>query len=189
VQTRGCFETEETDEEWWVFDGGLSGSVRTALSRGYRLGFLGGTDNHSGWPTRRGNRYVGLTAIQAPELTLSSLFSAMHARRTYATTGARIVADVTLNGQPLGSELLLEPGADRVFHITIHGTAALEAVQVIHAGHVLAELPVASDSADLDLEWADERPGRPLEDVYYYVRARQSDGNCVWTSPFWVDMP
>ena len=189
VQTRGCFEAEETDARWRIWDGGLGGSVRTALARGYRLGFVGGTDNHSGWPTRKGDGCCGLTAIQAPELAWGELFRGLHARRCYATTGARIVADVTFNGAPMGSELRLQPGAERRLRVRIRGTAPLECVQVIHCGHLLAELPVAADCPDLDAEWLDERPGRPLEDVYYYLRARQHDGECLWTSPFWVDLP
>jgi len=189
VQTRGCFEAEETDARWRIWDGGLGGSVRTALARGYRLGFVGGTDNHSGWPTRKGDGFCGLTAIQAPQLAWGELFRALHARRCYATTGARIVADVTFNGAPMGSELRLQPGAERRLRVRIRGTAPLECVQVIHCGHLLAELPVAADCPDLDAEWLDERPGRPLEDVYYYIRARQHDGECLWTSPFWIDLP
>ena len=189
VQTRGCFEAEETDECWRIWDGGLGGSVRTALARGYRLGFVGGTDNHSGWPTRKGDGFCGLTAIQAPALAWGELFGALHARRCYATTGARIVADVTLNGHPMGSELHLQPGAERRLRVRIRGTAPLECVQVIHCGHLLAELPVADGSPDLDAEWTDDRPGRPLQDIYYYVRARQQDGECLWTSPFWIDLP
>lgn len=189
VQTRGCFETEETDEQWRIYDGGLGGSARTALMRGYRLGFIGGTDNHCGWPTRQGAGYCGLTAVQAADLDTQAVFNAMHDRRCYATSGARIVADATLNGHPMGSELKLEPGQERIFQIQIHGTAPIAAVQIIHCGYVLADLPVEVDQIDFAGEWADERPGRPLEDVYYYVRARQTDGHCVWLSPFWVDLP
>ena len=126
---------------------------------------------------------------QTARLDLSSLFGALHARRSYATTGARIVADVTLNDAPLGSELQLEPSAERRLQIRIHGTAPLQTVQIVHGGYVLAELEPDADSPDMVTEWADERPGRPLEDCYYYVRARQHDGECVWTSPFWIDLP
>jgi hypothetical protein len=98
------------------------------------------------------------------------------------------VADATLNGQPLGSELQLAPDAPRAFRIRVHGTAPLVAVQLISMGAVLADLPVDGDSPDLELTWSDDRPGRPLEDVYYYVRARQADGHCAWLSPWWVDL-
>ena len=54
----------------------------------------------------------------------------------------------------------------RHLRVRIRGTAPLQCVQVIHCGHPLAELPVTADSPDLDTEWVDERPGRPLEDVF-----------------------
>jgi len=189
VQTRGAFETEETDEEWRVYDGGLCGSARTALMRGYRLGFIGGTDNHCGWPTRRGAGYCGLTAVQASSLDTRTIFDALYQRRCYATSGARIVADATLNGHPMGSKLKLKPGEERKLRIRIRGTAPIVAVQIVHCGYILAELPVEDGQLDFDGEWSDERPGRPLEDIYYYIRARQTDGHCVWLSPFWIDLP
>ena len=132
---------------------------------------------------------VGLTAVQASSLDTKSVFRALHDRRCYATSGARIVADVTLNEQPMGSELTLDPGVERRFRIQIRGTAPIVAVQMIHFGYVLAEFDVDGASWDFETEWCDDRPGRPLEDVYYYVRARQADGHCVWMSPFWIDLP
>jgi hypothetical protein len=189
VQQRGAFETEVPDPDWRVAWGGLGGSVRTALLRGHRIGFVGGSDNHMGWPSRATGRagYDGLTALQAPELDGPALFDALYRRRCYATSGARIVADATLNGEPLGSELVLPPGARREFRIRIRGTAPLVAVQIVSLGAVLVDFVLEPESWDFEITWADERPGRPLQDVYYYVRARQADGHCAWLSPWWVD--
>lgn len=189
VQTRGAFETEEVDPLWRIYSGGFGGSARTALMRGYRVGFISGSDNHCGWPTRNGAKYVGITAVQAQQLDTESIFDALYRRRCYSSSGARIVADATLNGYPMGSELRLNPGDTRLFRIRIYATATLDSVQLIHCGYVLADFPVEKDSLDFAIEWADERPGRPLEDAWYYVRARQIDGHCVWLSPFWVDLP
>jgi hypothetical protein len=189
VQGRGAFETEQTDLDWRIRHGGFGASALTALAKGYRIGFIGGTDNHCGWPTRQGAGYCGLTAVQTANLDTKSVFDAMYHRRCYATSGARIVADATLNGHPMGSELKLDPGVERKFRIKIQGTVPLTAVQVIHCGCMLADLPVGENQLDFDIEWCDERPGRPLEDVYYYIRARQEDGHCAWLSPFWVDLP
>ncbi|MGC9468255.1 MAG: hypothetical protein ACP5HS_06675, partial [Anaerolineae bacterium] len=190
VQNRGSFETEEADPVWHVRWGRFGGSVQTALLRGHRVGFIGGTDNHTGWPTRRSGEpgYGGLTAVQASNLDTQSLFEALYRRRCYATSGARIVADATLNGCPMGSELRLAPCAPRVFEIQVHGTAPLVAAQVVSMGAVLADLPVDADTWDFEATWQDDRPGRPLEDVSYYVRVRQADGHCAWLSPWWVDM-
>jgi hypothetical protein len=189
VQSGGAYESEEADETWLIRRAGLGGSARTALMRGYRLGFVAGTDNHSGWPSRGGGtRRVGLTAVIAGRLDTGSVFEALHARRCYATSGARIVADVTCNGRPPGSELRLGVEERPEFRIGIRGTCPLTHVQIIHMGYVLANLPVEKDCPDFDAVWADERPSRPLDDAYYYVRARQQDGHCVWVSPFWVDL-
>lgn len=187
-QARGSFEDEMPDPLWRIDVGGFGSSVRTALARGFRLGFTGGTDNHSGWPARLGGSWCGLTGVHAETLTVADLFQALHARRCYATTGARIVADMTLNGYPMGSEVALAPGEARTLQIKLHGTAPLAAVQVISCGAVLADLPVPADCVDLELTWTDDRPGRPLRDCYYYVRARQVDGHCAWLSPIWIDL-
>lgn len=189
VQNRGAFESEEPDGLWRVYWGRLGGSAQTALMRGHRIGFVGGTDNHTGWPSRLSGKagYGGLTAIQADALEGSTLFDALYRRRCYATSGARIVADATLNGFPIGSELRLLSGEQRTFDIRIHGTAPIVAVQILSMGTVLADLPVTGESLDFAATWSDDRPGRPLQDVAYYVRARQSDGHCVWLSPWWVD--
>ncbi len=189
VQNHGAFETEMPDALWRVRWGRLGGSVRTGLLRGHRLGFVGGSDNHMGWPTRldMGGGYGGLTAVQASRLDGAVLFDALYRRHCYATSGARIVVDATLNGLPMGSELSLPPDAERVFRISVRGTAPLAAVQIISLGAILADLPVGDMSPDLELRWSDDRPGRPLDDVYYYIRIRQSDGHCAWLSPWWVD--
>jgi len=187
-QQRGSFEAEEPDPEWRIDVGGYGSSVRTALARGYRLGFTGGTDNHCGWPTRCPHGWCGLTGVQADELTLPSIFEALYSRRCYATSGARIVGDFRCGENPMGSEIEQAPGQPRTFEILVRGTAPLVAVQIISCGAVLADLPVEPDSPDLNVTWSDERPGRPLRDVYYYVRARQTDGHCIWFSPIWFDL-
>jgi hypothetical protein len=189
VQGRGSFETEEVDHRWRVRAGGYSGSVRTALARGYRMGFTGGTDNHKGWPTRKGTGYAGLTAVQTNKLTTAGVFVALRDRRCYATSGVRIVADARMNGHPIGSDIHLEPGEQPHVKVMIKGTAPLTDVQIIHAGHVFAEFEVERGTTDFHGEWTDERTGRPLENVYYYVRARQENGHCVWLSPWWISLP
>jgi len=83
---------------------------------------------------------------------------------------------------------VLAPDDPRLFQIRVRGTVPLDAVQIVSMGVVLADLHVEPDSPDLDVVWEDDRPGRPLQDVVYYVRIRQTDGHCAWLSPFWVDL-
>ena len=187
-QIRGAYESEALDPTWGVVAGGYGGSVQTALTRGYRVGFVAGSDNHCGWPTRNLDRTVSMTAVQSARLDQKSIFDALYRRRCYATSGVRIVADATLEGQPVGSEIRLASGEPRRFKIMIKGTAPLKAVQIVHHGIVLADLPVDGQSTDFVGEWSDERPGRPLKDAWYYVRARQADGHRVWLSPWFIDL-
>lgn len=186
VQNRGSFEQEEQQEGWRMIGGGLGGSVRTALIKGYRLGFTGGTDNHMGWPTRRGKGYGGITAVIADTLDTKSVFDALYNRHCYATTGARIIAEATLNGQHIGSELILDPLAERRFDISVNGTAPITQVDIIHCGIVLHSFETGN-AVDFKAVWYDKRPGRPVDDCWYYVRGRQADGECFWLSPWWID--
>lgn len=188
-QTRGSFETEYYQENWHMGKdtGKLGGSVRTALMKGHRVGFTGGTDNHTGMPANGDIHPVGLTGVICDKLTTANIFDALYSRRCYATTGARIVGDFTLNGYNMGSEIKLKAFDKRELKIKINGTAPIECVEVIQNGVTLAELNV-NGTCDFIQSWSDDRYQRPLEDVYYYVRARQSDGHCIWLSPIWVDL-
>jgi hypothetical protein len=187
VQNRGAFESEVPDPAWKTLFGGYGGSARTALARGYRIGFTGGSDNHCGWPTRKRDGYGGLTVVQCASLDTRSVFKALHDRRCYATSGARIVADATLNGHPMGSELRLPGGAKREFKVHVQGTAPLDRVEVVSWDVVAGRLSLEPGATDLEATWVDDRPGRPMSGVYYYVRVRQQDGHCAWLSPWWVD--
>jgi len=112
--------------EWMLFD---------ALKRGYRMGFLGGSDCYTGRPgdDRPGfqlRRYAksGLTGIYANGVTLEDFFEAMRARRVYATTGARIVLSFDVDGHPMGAEFTTsEPPT---ISAAIAGTAPLDRVEL-----------------------------------------------------------
>jgi len=194
-QQRGAFETERPDPAWqppfWLkFNGGLGGSAETALARGHRIGFTGGTDNHHGWPSLEGNGGAvgGVTGVIADTLDAATIVRALHARRCYATTGARIVAEARLNGHPIGTELELGPREPRDFRISIAGTAPLERVELISFGQTAHAFELEPSTSEVELSWSDLRPERPVEDVYYYVRARQTDGHLLWMSPWWIDL-
>ena len=80
----------------WIFE--------EALTAGYRIGIVGGSDDHKGRPgasypgaTKFGS-YGGLTCHLLPELSRDALFSAFRQRRHYATTGCRPYIDFRLSG-------------------------------------------------------------------------------------------
>ena len=87
----------------------------TFLTAGHRLGIMASGDNHSGnpgygclkpshnWDTQEIG--MALIAVQAEQLTRESIFRALYDRRVYATSGARILLDFRVAGQPMGSEV------------------------------------------------------------------------------------
>ena len=108
------------------------------LQNGYRVGFVGASDNHTGQPGFSGmtNRQLGgLAAVLAPENTPDGIFDGLRNRSTYATTGERIILDATLNGAGIGQE---QARADeRTISCTVNGTAAIDSIDVIKNGTVV----------------------------------------------------
>lgn len=167
--------------------------VRDALARGYRLGFVGGGDMHSSQP---GNPLLavgpyrtlchkpGLTAVFASHVDEHAIFDAMRDRRTYATTGARILLWFSVNDAPLGGDFVVGAGRPVVVHGRIHGTAGLAEVVVVRDGRqVYVTHP---QQEDFEFAWEDPLPPAEHWRTYYYVRVIQVDGEVAWSSPVWV---
>jgi hypothetical protein len=186
-------EVENAEPNWLIPEGGArkESTIRHALDSGYRLGFLGESDNHRCLPGQPMVGFHGLTAVQALQLDTGSVFDAIRDGRCYATSGARIVADATLNQSPIGSEIRIAPDQARTFRIVVNGTAPIVETQIIHCGKDLKSFPAPADTHDVTIEWTDSPPaGRNLQGhEYYYVRVRQTDGHAAWLSPFWVRTP
>ena len=109
--------------------------LRDALRRGYKVGFVGGSDGYTGrpgaeYPGHQERRYAkgGFTGLYAEGLTLESLLEAMKARRCYATTGARILARTSVDGHLMGEEYSI--GSPPQASVFVAGTAPLESVEL-----------------------------------------------------------
>jgi hypothetical protein len=105
------------------------------LSHGHQVGFVAASDDHNSHPgysaptrdslAQRG----GLGAVLAPERSRDGLFAAMKAGRTYATTGDRIILDVTLNGATMGTRAPFS--ATRRIAGRVIGTAPIESITLV----------------------------------------------------------
>lgn len=124
--------------------------LEEALRRGYRVGVIGGSDDHTGRPgASRGTAgslcvQGGLAAVYARTLTREGIWEALRSRRCYATTGERIILWVEANGHPMGTELAAMSPPE--FQVEVVGTAPLELVEVRRGlelvySHPLAEVP------------------------------------------------
>ena len=167
------------------------------LLRGFRMGFVGGGDGHPAPPADS-----GITGIYAQELTLESLFDALACRRTIATTGARIMVDLHVNGYPIGSVIRFnQHQVDDLFPleigVAVQGTASLEKVEIVENGVTIHTKTKPRARLDqMAYTWYREaRPsngphvGRPPGNVsrFIYARVTQRDGHIAWTSPVWLD--
>lgn len=181
------------------------GSIRKALNRNIRFGFVaGGLDDRGVYSGLFDNDQVqyspGLTGIYALEQTREALFQAIQNRACYATTGERIVLGFFIAGAPMGAELSTKAKPGLVFnrHLTgyVAGTTALKEISIIRNGEVMHTFHTKESTFDFahdDMEnlgnvvlpSSEERA--PF--AYYYVRAVQADGHIAWSSPIWIDYP
>ena len=108
------------------------------LQNGFRVGFVGASDNHVGHPGYSGmtnQQLGGLAAALAPENTSEAIFDALRGRATYATTGERILLDATLNGGRMG--LAQAHAVHRTIDCRVNGTAPIDAIDVIKNGAIV----------------------------------------------------
>ena len=166
------------------------------LNAGAKLGFTGGGDCHegkSGWtpddPQGQGSalhgfarilRYrCGLTAALMPELRRRHLIDALRERRTWATTGARILLEFEVSGVPMGEEGEADEAQVRA---RVHGVRDLLRLEVIRDGEIVWSEPV--EGLDAKLEWDDPEPVG--EGTWLYLHVIQEDGEEAWSSPVWL---
>ena len=131
--------------EWFGLD---------AVRRGYRVGFICGSDVHTGKPgASRPSAGTGMEAfgvrgglggVYAESLTRESLWEALKSRRCYGTTGDRIAIWFECNGQPMGGEMTLD--RDLAFKGVVHGTAPVQSVEILRNGTpIFEERPRSGD--------------------------------------------
>ena len=174
---------------------------RYALSHGFRLGVIGGSDSHcttAGGPVpmvypRWGGKQLfpypgGVTAIYAAELTRKSLFEALRARRCYATSFEKILMWIESEGAPMGSEIEASSAEIEILVSCTYGP--LIEVLVVKNGEIAARFGRFGEDRGFDaqrrtfhLVWRDEHFSK---ESCYYVRATQFDGDMAWSSPIWI---
>jgi hypothetical protein len=146
--------------------------AKDALARGFRVGFVGATDDHSGRP---GNspptaqpdlgHHGGLAAVYATANTREALWDAIRSRRCYATTGPRILLWTEMEGHPMGAECVV---AHPRMLVRAVGTAPLEWIDILRDDQVVYRRdlrpPARAGARRLRVAWSGARirgRGRP----------------------------
>lgn len=173
----------------WVIDGRSD----------YALGFVGGSDDHTGRPGGHGNGDGGVTGIVAPVLTRDGLFDAMARRHTQAATYYRstgplpvLFALQSAAQHLMAGDMGVAPRGG-VVSLRIWAHPDVEEVQVVVDGCTTRTYPGAVHELRLFLD--------PQRRHMVYVRARRAtteadavdedhapvtDWNQTWTSPVYL---
>jgi hypothetical protein len=151
--------------------------VDVMLRKGHRFGFTGSSDSHGllwhhGEARKRDPYRTGLTAVQARDVSRASVMEALRERRCYATSGAKILLELSADGAPMGSVLEDKQGAH--FVVRAQGTDRLRALELVGPSGVLAHSEGVGDEAALDVR---------VEAPWAYARVIQEDGEMAWSSP------
>jgi hypothetical protein len=164
--------------------------VVDALAMGRRFGFIGGGDIHDGRPgddlsrLQKGLEFYlnlhrqGIMGVWAEDLTREAVFKALYTRRVFATTNVRTILRFSLDGNPMGSEVIV---GDRC-RIVVEGASEspVASVCLVHNGEDLRVVEPNERRFHIELE---ESPAASAG--YYYVRLVRADGEMAWSSPIW----
>ena len=181
ASVHGSSESRDTPRRIYSWVDGYS--VRSALDRGYQLGFVGSGDSHDGHPglPHLASGTGGLAAILTDELTREGVLAAMKARRTYATNGPRIVLRASLGGQGLGADVTPNELSVADLVAVAVGVGPLDRIDLIQDGEVVATHPCEGERTCRATWQPTLKTGG-----YLYVRAVQQDGGAAWGSPWFV---
>jgi len=163
-------------------------SFDDALARGLHLGAIADADTHMGMPghdyPRDSMNFMvysnGLAAVRTRRFSRDGLFDALRARSCYATTGTRILLEITADDRPMGS-IYTSDDAPR-FRGRVSGTAPIAEVRLYCDGEVLRTW--SGTGRDMSFEGVGLAP--TADERAYYVEVEQTDGEFAWSSPVWV---
>jgi hypothetical protein len=155
--------------------------------QGLLLSTVAASDDHRAQP---GKPFYGLTAVRAPENTRDAVFQALYDRRTYGTTGSKIILDFSLNGEPMGAVVDVDGVPE--LRVEAIGTDTIGAVELLRyrpedEGFEIIQ-SWTPNAMEFDQTYRDDEytPGS-----IYYTRLRQTNeigGRIVmaWSSPIWT---
>lgn len=180
------------------------GSIRNALNKGHRFGFIaGGLDDRGAFQHLFESDQVqytpGMTAIVASSQSRDSLAQALRDRRCYATTGDRIILDFNIANLPFGSVISTKakPGLlyNRYISGSVIGRTKIKLVEIFRNGALLKTFTPHEEKFEFEFD-----DFEPLENVtikssindkiftYYYLRTTLDNEHIGWTSPIWIDI-
>lgn len=194
MQTRGLQERNQCADCWRGWHQGFGASAQDALAQGYRIGFVGGTDNHAGWPGRawdyneaevganNNKKSVVLTGVWTERVERKAVFSSLWERHTWAVWDTRAILHFTVNSILMGGEISLPSGTTLQARLRLSAEDALQTVEIVSNNGVVWQTSSASPDIDETVDL-----GALNDPCCFYLRALQRNGGIVIGSPVFVD--
>lgn len=195
--THGCSEIAGCEKSVLGVKG--ERSVNAALLKGFKWGFIGGSDNHESLlghnfrvdkvPRTINNEHMqfrhGMTAAYVDDFSRKGIFSAIKRKSVYATTGERILLSFDINKIPMGGEIkVVSSSSSRDIRVKVSGTSIINRIDIIRNGHIIHQRN--PETIDFEMLYIDEEI--MSSDSYYYVKIIQADEEMAWSSPIWVNV-
>jgi hypothetical protein len=159
--------------------------IHEALDGGFKLGFIGASDNHLRNPGLGG----AITGVWAKSNSRKDIFEALKARRCFATSGIRADLRFSICGKIMGEDATTKNPQIKVY---ASADKPVDKIEIVRDGKIVFT------SSSNSFEWEDEscENGRH----YYYIHAVFQGEQTVlpwnlaapfgvhaWSSPIWVN--
>lgn len=125
---------------------------------GLRVGFTGSANSHMSRLGRMSSR--GITALYVGEG--ESWWDALRQRRTYVTSGARMILNARMNGAVAGSRI--SPVNERVLRGEVIGTAGISSIELLRNGEVIERRDFGRGTSGSTVRMTMESETRPWRD-------------------------
>ncbi len=153
------------------------------LNAGARIGLIGGSDHSRG---KGPNRFC-LTGFWVPEVTAEAVSEAIRERRTLAMSNGKVAIWATLDGRPMGSEVVTEPPVTVV--ASVSSAYPLRRACLIRDGEPLEWVELEGRSAVLELSDDGAEPGEHWYCVTVEAGSAMADPpTLAHASPFFVSV-
>ena len=124
----GCSENDQAEYPFLHSMGprNYKNTVKYALEKRIKLGFIANTDHHSASPGSYGHGRFG---VLVKSKNRNSIFKSINERRTFALTGDKIIPNIYLNKKVFGSEVKIQK--NNLLDINVEGRFAIEYIDII----------------------------------------------------------
>jgi hypothetical protein len=182
VSNSSAFSTSLTESD--TFLSSYEVAFNAILERGFHVSPTSNQDNHcSNWGLSNINR-TGILVPNGTSWTLTALYDAIRARRTFATQdkGSRIA--LTTSGGALMGDRIANSGplTLQVHYATSTPGRSASRIQIFEG------VPGVSFSTVQMIEGTDTATITPSAgNHFYYAKITQDDGRFLWSAPIWVN--